>query len=622
MGSALSRPAIQLKVSDEEKQVDGNDDGAPRQMTWTQWLFGSGAFPNQHSSPTPTSFTTTSSSSSHRSHADDEFKSIYTKEWHWRQEEHLEAGEDDHDAVEPWLPVVDPETQQRRLTYWKGILHSLDKIEPSRLSREERVNYGVYKYQIETFVDQIVYKEYEKPLNGDTAFWSNQAYVARMDFTHRGDYDNYLLQMDQLPRYFDQQIDNMRAGLKRGFTAPKITLEGRDATILSVTGATGQDNLYYTPFKKMPSSISAKDQEMLRNNALSKIEHIVLPTYHKLLTYFQNEYYPNAREDLAAEDLPNGKAYYQSKIKEFTTTTLTPKEIHQIGLQEIDRINKEMQQVIKDANFHGTFDEFLDFLRKDPQFYAKTPDDLLKDAAWIAKEFDGVASKFFGRLPRERFAIIPVPPDVAPFYTSGRGGPGVYLVNTYDLPSRALYSLPALTLHESAPGHCFQMSLVKEHELPHFRSAYISAYGEGWALYCEHLGSEMGIYHTPYQVFGMLSYQAWRAARLVVDTGVHAMGWTREQAQDYVKNNTALSAHEVETEVDRYISWPGQALAYYLGMLEIKQARAHAEEKLGDKFDIRAFHDALLQTGSIPLPLLKEYMARWVKDGGKSPYEV
>jgi len=285
-------------------------------------------------------------------------------------------------------------------------------------------------------------------------------------------------------------------------------------------------------------------------------------------------------------------------------------------------IHQQMLDTIKQTGFKGSFADFLHFLRTDPRFYAKTPDELLKDAAWIAKEVDGVVGNYIGRLPRRRFAIEPVPADLAPIYTGGRGGPGIYLVNTYDLPARPLYSLPALTLHESSPGHALQMPLAAEMKgLPDFRRyAYISAYGEGWALYCEYLGQEMGIYKTPYQQFGYLSYQAWRAARLVVDTGIHHLHWTREQARQYLRDNTALAEHEIDTEVDRYIAWPAQALSYYLGEMAIRDDRAKAEKALGSHFDIRAFHDAVLSTGSVPLPVLNARIDQFIASGGKSPY--
>jgi uncharacterized protein (DUF885 family) len=439
------------------------------------------------------------------------------------------------------------------------------------------------------------------------------------------DYKNYISQMSDLPRYFRENVVNMRAGLARGFTPPKVTLTGRDKSLEPVAEAkTAESTIYYKPFEKMPAMIPAGEQAKLRAAAAEVIRDSVIPAYAELLTFFRDDYIPHAQESLAAESLPDGKDYYQSKILEFTTLTLTPDEIHATGLSEMTNIHAEMLATMKDAGFKGELPEFLQFLRTDPQFYAKTPEELLMRAAFISKEFDGVASQYFGYLPRQRFAIKPVPAEIAPFYTSARGGPGVYLVNTYDLPSRGLYSLPALTLHESAPGHAFQIPIatevVKTRHLPKFRDDYISAYGEGWALYCERLGVEMGIYHTPYERFGMLSYQAWRAARLVVDTGVHAQGWTREQAQQYLHDNTALSDHEIETEVDRYISWPGQALSYYLGEMAILKARHKAEAALGAKFNLRAFHDAVLETGSVPLPVLEKHIDDWIKGGGVGPY--
>jgi uncharacterized protein (DUF885 family) len=281
-----------------------------------------------------------------------------------------------------------------------------------------------------------------------------------------------------------------------------------------------------------------------------------------------------------------------------------------------------MLDVMRQTGFKGDFAAFLSFLRSDPQFYAKTPDELLMRAAWIAKKFDGRASLYFGMLPRMRFAIVPVPDDLAPFYTSGRGGPGQYLVNTYKLETRPLYNLTAMTLHESAPGHAFQMPIALEHkDQPGFRQhVYISAFGEGWALYCEKLGLEMGMYETPYDRFGMLGWQVWRAARLVVDTGIHSQGWTRQQAIQFLLEYTALPEHEIETEVDRYIAWPGQALSYYLGEMAIWQARHKAEAALGARFNIRAFHDTVLALGSVPLPVLTARIDRFIAEGGKGPY--
>jgi uncharacterized protein (DUF885 family) len=435
-------------------------------------------------------------------------------------------------------------------------------------------------------------------------------------------YRRYLKQIADMPRYFDEQIAVMRQGLKRGFSVPRATLTGRDESIVEVLKSPDEKNVFYTPFKDMPDSISAADQAKLRAECLEIIRHRVIPAYDKLLAFIRDDYMRHSRTTLAAEAMPDGKAYYRARILKFTTLDQDPDAIHALGLAEVAKIHEQMQQAMSATGFTGTFPEFLHYLRTDPKFYPKTAEELLMRAAWIAKRVDGKIGRYVGLLPRNRFGIEPVPPDLAPFYTAGRGGPDTYLVNTFDLPSRSLYALTALTLHESSPGHSLQMSLAAEHEgMPDFRRySYISAYGEGWALYSEFLGNEMGLYEDPYDLFGYLSYQMWRASRLVVDTGVHHLGWTRRQAQDYLMENTALSAHEVETEVDRYIAWPGQALSYYLGMLDIKAARAKAEAALGEKFDLRAFHDVVLSLGSVPLPVLDRRIERFIADGGKSPY--
>ncbi|MGA7156940.1 MAG: DUF885 family protein [Acidobacteriaceae bacterium] len=554
-----------------------------------------------------------------------QLREIYNAEDAWRKAQRGAGDEDHPHRITAELPSVDAATQQADLVHWQGVLRQVDALHPAQLSPDERVNYQVFRAQIITLLNQQKFSEYERPVNSDSTFWSDEESTGRETFRTQQDYVNYISQLKDLPRYFRENMANMRAGLARGFTPPKVTLTGRDESLVPVADAkTPQATVYYRPLEKMPSTIPADEQAKLRAQTAEVIQTSVIPVYRELLAFFRDDYIPHAQISLAAEDLPDGKAYYQSKILEFTTLTLTPAEIHAIGLSEMAKIHAEMIATMKQSGFKGTLPEFLHFLRTDPQFYAKAPQELLMRSAWVAKEFDGVASQYFGYLPRERFAIKPVPADIAPFYTSARGGPGVYLVNTYDLPARPLYSLPALTLHESAPGHAFQMPIqaevVKARHLPKFRNAYISAYGEGWALYCERLGSEMGIYHTPYETFGMLSYQAWRAARLVVDTGIHSEGWTREQAQQYLRDNTALSDHEIETEVDRYISWPGQALSYYLGEMAIMKARHKAEAALGPKFNIRAFHDAVLELGCVPLPVLTEHIDEWIAAGGVGPY--
>jgi uncharacterized protein (DUF885 family) len=398
-------------------------------------------------------------------------------------------------------------------------------------------------------------------------------------------------------------------------------MEGRDGSITAVTEATPEASLYYTPFKDMPG-IAPERQARLRAEALKTIREVVQPAYVQLLNFMRTEYVPGMRTTLAAADLPDGRNYYRAKIREFTTLDMDPQAIHELGVAEVQRLHEAMVAAMHETGFSGDFPAFLKFLRSDPRFYAKTPEELLMRAAWIAKRFDGKAAQFFGYLPRARFAIKPVPDDLAPFYTAGRGGLGVYLLNTYDLPSRPLYNLTALTLHESAPGHAFQIPIAMEHkDQPSFRQfTYISAYGEGWALYCEQLGVEMGMYDNAYERFGMLGYQIWRATRLVVDTGVHSQGWTRQQAIDYLTQYTALPEHEIGTEVDRYIAWPAQALSYYLGERAILAGRARAQQALGERFNVRAFHDAVLELGSVPLTVLQRRIDRFIAEGGRGPY--
>lgn len=554
--------------------------------------------------------------------ADKAFEAIYTAEYDWRQKQSGPSEDGPKDQALA-LPDVGPKAQAARLARWEQVEKQLAAIRVDQLSPEQKINFAVYEGQIDAMVAEQRYRDYEKPLNADTSFWGDVAGWARDPLRDEAGARRYIAMLRDIPRYYDQQIANMRSGLKRGFTPAQITLQGRDIGVEQVVNAKSvEENPFYAPFKTLPATVPADVQAALKTEAQAAIAQAVVPAHNKLLTFLRQDYIPGARKDLAAYKLPDGKAYYQSKIREFVTLDKSPEQIHRIGLDEMARIREQMGEVMRQVDFKGDLTAFLTFLRTDPQFYPKTPQDLLNRAAWIAKTFDGKASEFFGRMPRMRFAIKPVPDDIAPFYTGGRGGPGIYLVNTYNLPSRPFYSQVALTLHESAPGHAMQMPLAAENkDLPAFRrDAYLSAYGEGWALYCEALGEDMGMYETPYDRFGMLSYQAWRASRLVVDTGIHAMGWTRKQAQDYLHDNTALSDHEIETEVDRYIAWPGQALSYYMGELAFVDARGKAEKALGPKFNIRAFHDAVLALGAVPLPVIDQRVDQLIADGGKGPY--
>lgn len=547
--------------------------------------------------------------------ADAQFRAIYEKEWTWRQDGGGEASEDeDGPANATRMPDVGAAAQQARLKVWDDVLAQLDKVDRTALSADNQINYAIYRDQVFNLAADVRLGGYEMPFNADSSFWSSLSFMARREMKTAQDYRNYIARLNDVPRYFDQQTENMRAGLKRGFSVPRAVLDGREVSIATVSELKNPTaSPLYAPFKKLPASIPAAEQAQLQAQARQAISGSVVPAFGKLRTFFVSEYVPQARTTLAAEAMPGGEAYYKQQIHQYTTLDLTPQQIHEIGLKEVARIQEEMDAIIKQVQFKGSFAEFLTFLRTDPQFYAKTPDELLYRAAWISKRVDGVIGKYM-TLPRARFTIVPVPPDIAPFWTAGRGGMGTYWLNTYNLPARPLYNLPALTLHESDPGHALQGALAAEHgDQPEFRrTAYISAYGEGWGLYCEKLGVEMGIYETPYEDFGRLTYEMWRAARLVIDTGVHHKGWTRAQAIAYLRDHTALSEHEVTTEVDRYISWPGQALSYKLGEIAIVRLRAQAEKELGNRFDVKGFHDAVLQQGSVPLPVLEQQIQAYI----------
>ena len=558
--------------------------------------------------------------------SDARFRQIYTQEWAWRNGQAGVQTSGETQVNNGRLDRVDAASQMQRQNEWQQVLKQLDGIDIKQLSPEEQINYAVYRAQIQNLLAAQQFKQWQMPFNSDSAFWSDVGYELDSDNLHDlKDYRNYLDRLGQVPAYFSQEIDNMRDGLARGFSVPREVLNGRDVSIAAVAELKDPTrSSFYKPFLKLPDNIEPVDAEQLRTQARQLIADKIIPAYAQLLGFFRNEYVPKARTTLAAEKMPDGEAWYRQQIIEYTTLDLTPGAVHEVGLNLVAKLHDEMVKTMQETGFKGSFADFLHYLRTDPQFYAKTPDELLMRTAWVAKQVDAQLGHYFGRLPRQRFAIVPVPDDIAPYYTSGRGGASTYLVNTYDLPSRPLYNMPALTLHESMPGHSLQLALAQEqHGQPDFRrNGYISAYGEGWGLYSEYLGNEMGIYKTPYERFGYLTYQMWRACRLVVDTGIHHLGWTRQQAIDYMTQNTALSDREIANEVDRYISWPGQALSYELGYLKLLELRKKAEQDLGAKFDIRHFHDTVLALGSVPLPVLEKRIDRFIAEGGPEPAEV
>lgn len=523
------------------------------------------------------------------------------------------------------LTDVSERAQQEWLVTTKKFLETLATIDRDKLSETDKINYDIFKQQLTNRQLSIEFKEYQIPFLVDSGFHTSIARLpAETEFRNLKDYQNYLKRLVAVPEFFKQNIDNMNAGLKRGFSMPAVVMKGFSDGIHQHAKSSVEESRFYEPFKNLPVYISQADKVKLVERAKSVISKDIIQSYKDLAVYFDKIYIPNTKQSLGASELPDGKRYYQTKVAEFTTGKLSAEDIHQIGLSEVKRIRNEMEDVIHKLDYSGNFQEFLTFLRESPQFYATSPEELLKEAAYIAKKMDGQLPRFFTKLPRQPYAVEPVPDSIAPKYTTGRyvsaplssTRPGTYWVNTYALDKRPLYVLESLTLHEAVPGHHLQGALNQELDnLPNFRRySYISAFGEGWALYCEKLGIEAGFYQDAYSDFGRLSYEMWRAARLVIDTGIHSFGWSRERAIELLEENSGLSKHNIRTEVDRYISWPGQALSYKIGELKIIELRRKAEKELGNRFDIRLFHDAILANGSIPLDVLELQIESFIKN--------
>lgn len=523
------------------------------------------------------------------------------------------------------VPDPSPKAQRRWLRFNRDLLALLACIPREDLDEHARLNAALFGWMLRDRLANGRFRPWRLPFVSDSGFHTEPLFVIdATPFAGEADYERYIARLKKLPRYIRQHIRNMRTGLAEGFSMPRAVLAGALTSFDRLAApARPEDSPFFQPFREIPKAIPPGHRAKLIARGRKVVAEAVLPAYRALARFMHEEYLPRARQSLAATALPDGRAYYRQQIRHYTTLDLTPEEIHRIGLAEVRRIRARMEAVKRRTGFKGDLSAFFTYLRQEPRFYAKTPRQLLERAAWITKRIDGLLPAWFGRLPRMPYGVAPVPAEIAPNYTTGRYWPaipgvrgGLFLVNTYALDKRPLYELPALALHEAVPGHHLQISLARELEsVPSFRrELYISAFGEGWALYAEGLGEEMGIYETPYELMGRLSYDMWRAARLVVDTGIHALGWSRQQAIAFLRENTALSEHNIETEVDRYISWPAQALSYKLGELTIRRLRREAKEALGDKFDIRAFHDAVLAEGALPLPILEERIRAWIAE--------
>lgn len=491
------------------------------------------------------------------------------------------------------------------------------------MTEADRLNYELLGFVLTQRQRLAPFDEARIPFMNDSGFFNELAFVIRqVDFKTVQDYENYVARLTRLPRFFGQARENMRRGMSEGFTASAEILPGIQEMIDAMAETGPEGHPLYQPFRNFPETVPAAEQTRLRNLAEAAVSSAVIPAYRDLAAFMREDYTPAARETAGLGNSQAEREYYRALTRYFTTLDISPDEVHEIGLKEVARIRGEMDRIIEETEFDGSFAEFLNFLRTDPQFYAKTRKELLMHASYLAKKLDGKMPEYFATLPRLSYGVIPVPREIEKTYTTGRyfggnperGQAGNYVVNTYNLPQRPLYNLPALTAHEGVPGHHMQIAIGQELKgLPKFRqSLYPNAFGEGWGLYAEKLAGEMGIYETPYDRFGQLSYEMWRACRLVVDTGLHWKGWTREQAEACLLENSALAPHNVKTEVERYISWPGQALAYKIGEMKILELRAKAETALGSDFDIRRFHDAVLENGGIPLEILERQIDRFI----------
>ena len=517
-------------------------------------------------------------------------------------------------------------TEERFETYANfcdSLKVELNKIDSKKLNEDDLISYNLLEFILNETVIKYKYKTHWNPILSDGGFHSSLTYRVR-PITNKKSALSYLKLLKSIPNYINQQSTLIKKGIDAGISQPLVIFKGYRSTYEKHITLTAEENFYYTPFKNLPKQLSDYEKDSLIKAAKDVVLYDVIPAFKNVKDFFENIYYPYTRKSIGVSETPNGEEYYQSRIDYYTTLNETPKSIHEKGLKEVARIRKKMELIVDEVKFKGDLQQFITFLRKDPQFYAKTPEELLKHARNIAKKLDEQLPRYFKTLPRKPYGVAPVPEAIAPKYTGGRyigtspesTDPGYYWVNTYNLPSRPLYVIPSLTAHEAVPGHHLQGALNQElpETIPKFRrNLYLSAYGEGWGLYTEYLAEEMGIYTTPYEHFGKLTYEMWRACRLVVDTGIHAFGWTREKAVNFMADNTALSIHEVNTEIDRYISWPGQALAYKIGELKIRELRQKAQEKLGGRFDIREFHEIILEKGTVTLGILEDRINKYIE---------
>lgn len=531
----------------------------------------------------------------------------------------LSSGEEGDSAALARMPDYSRASVEARRNALAALRPRIAAANERQLSEANRLNRALLLQTIDDDLESISFDRARLGGRGPASF---EGLGRRTPLRTREDAEAWLARLAAIPAAMDQSIENQRRGIETGWTQPRQIVE----RILSVAQAQAaqpvEQSAYLLPFNTLPATISAEDRAALHARGLAIVRDQIKPAQTRQVQFMESELLPAARSTLGTRALPGGEAYYAYLVRSFTTTDMSPDDVHALGLSEVARIRAEMDAVIAETGFAGTFAEFLHFLRTDQQFYARTPQELMEKAAEISRRADAQLPRIFGLLPRLTYGIIETPADIAPTsptagYNSGSltlGQAGTYLLNTYQLDQRPLYELPALTLHEATPGHHLQIALMQEQgEVPYFRrTSGFTAYIEGWGLYAETLGHDMNMYTTPYERFGRLSYEMWRACRLVVDTGIHWLGWSYERARECFEQNSALSPHNITAEVNRYIATPGQALAYKIGELTFRRMRAEAETALGERFDLRAFHDHLLGAGALPMSLVESRMRAWI----------
>ncbi len=556
-------------------------------------------------------------------HQNEAFQALLDEHWAWVMAQNptfaTSLGVRDYDDQ-----LGDPslEAYEAEIVAQKEFLTRFESLDPALLSADNRLNRDLMLLELRNNVAAAAFGgKYMNITNRGGPHMSMTRLADRLPFFTHADYQSYVKRLAAVPSYMEKATARSRAGVKAGWVQPCAPMAGYEKSISTHIVDQAEDSTFLKPFKKKPATMSDADFDALRTQAAFIIGGEIIPALEKFETFYTTEYIPACRQEIGTSSMPGGPAYYAHRVKLFTTTNQTPDEVHNIGLSEVARIRAEMEVVKDEAGFKGSFKDWLNFLRTDKQFYFKTGEERLAAAAVIAKKMDGELPNLFTRFPRMPYGVKEIPLDIAEktttaYYSQPAGDgsrAGYYYVNTTLLETRPKYELEALSLHEAVPGHHFQIALGQELDLPQFRKhGGFTAFVEGWGLYSERLGLETGFYQTPYTNMGRLSYEMWRACRLVVDTGIHAKGWTRQQAIDYMAENSALSLNNITTEVDRYITWPGQALAYKTGELKIRELRAFAEKELGENFDVRHFHDKVLENGAVPLSVLDDIIRSWV----------